>query len=363
MNKLFISFIFLVNLLKSFYVYASQPLAQNTAQMESSPYHVLGIGASCIDLLLSVEEDFLLHVPGTKGGCCLIEQEELNQLIQLRGAIPKIVTGGSCANTIKGLANLGESCGFVSRLGHDHLGEHFARYIKSLGVIGLFSRSLLPTAQVLCLVTPDGMRTMRTFLGCAQEMNEHFLSPNDFKAVQLVHLDAYTLYNGHLTEQAMKMAKEAGAQVSIDLSSFEVATCYREVLMDLLPKYVDIVFGNEEEVKAFTGLSPQEGCFKLQEMCPLAVVLMGSQGCLVGHQGKCFHSPAFPVHLVDSTGAGDLFASGFLYGYLRHYPLSLCARLGNRLGGAIVEVQGTELPRERWEIIQAFLQESLKEEN
>lgn len=355
MNRLFISLVFLANLLKFFYVYPSQSLSQNSDQMTVPSYRVLGIGASCIDLLLPVEEDFLEHVSGHKGGCALIDQEELDLLIKLKGTPPKIATGGSCANTIKGLACLHESCGFLSRIGRDHLGEHFAHYMKTLGVIDLFSHSSLPTTQTLCLITPDGARTMRTSIGCTQEMNEHFLSPEYFKGIELVHLDAYTLYNGHLTEQAMKMAKEAGAQVSIDLSSFEVASRYRETLMDLLPKYVDVVFANEEELKAFLGLGPREGCLKLQEMCSIAVVLMGSQGCLVGHQGECFHSPAFPAHLVDSTGAGDLFASGFLYGYLHRYPLPLCARLGNRLGGAIVEVQGAELPKERWEMIHAVL--------
>lgn len=193
MNRRSIFLFCLVNVFMFFYAHSSQPLTNDPIISSTHSYRVLGIGASCIDLLLPVEEPFLEHVSGRKGGCCLIEQEELNQLIQMGGNVPKIVTGGSSANTIKGLASLGESCGFLSRIGQDHLGEYFAHYMKTLGVVGLFSRSSQPTTQTLCLITPDGARTMRTAIGCTQETNESFLFSDDFKGVKLVHLDAYTL--------------------------------------------------------------------------------------------------------------------------------------------------------------------------
>ncbi len=322
---------------------------------EHRSYRVLGVGAACIDLLLPVSEEFLARIPGEKGGAQSLDLEEINKIIFESQTVPHIATGGSCANAIKGLANFGEKCALLSHIGSDALGEHFTQYMKKLGIITLFSKSRQPTARVLCLLTPDGQRTMRFYTGCTQEMADRFLDPDYFQGVKLVHLDAYTLRNGNLTQRVMQLARQASAKVSIDLSSFEIIRDYHATLMELLPRYVDIVFANADEAKALTGLSPLEGCIKLQEMCSIAVVLMGKEGCLVGHQGTTFQSPAFPAQLVDTTGAGDLFASGFLFGYLNDYPLTKCAQLGNRLGGAVVEVQGAELPPEKWEIIRAAL--------
>lgn len=358
---IFICIFSIVNLLTLSYGYSLNEITQEHRSMiQHHPYHVLGVGAACMDLLICVNDDFLLHVPGEKGGSQSIEIEKLNQILSYSPLTPNVATGGSCANTIKGLASLNEKCALLSHIGSDVLGEHFSHYMKKMGIVGLFSKSSGPTSRVLCLITPDGQRTMRFCAGCSEEMSDFFLHPDYFKGVKLVHLDAYTLRNGHLTRRAMQLAKEAHAKVSIDLSSFEIIREFHPLLLELIPQYADIVFANEDEIVTLTGqISPQEGCLKLQEMCSIAVVLMGKEGCLVGHQGQIMHSPAYPTQVVDSTGAGDFFASGFLYGCLHDYPLIKCARLGNLLGHAIVEVQGTELPAEKWQAIQmTFLKEA-----
>lgn len=329
--------------------------SEHENMLQQHSFRILGVGAACIDLLVPVEEQFLAHVPGEKGGSQAIEFEKLNHIIALSGSSPQIATGGSCANTIKGLANLGERCGFLSHMGSDSLGEHFSHQIKKLGIVGLFSTSSLPTARVLCLITPDGQRTMRFFAGSSEEMSDRYIHPNYFKGIRHVHLEAYFLRNGPLLQRIMELAKKAGATISLDVSSFEIIRQYHQTLHALLSTYVDVVFANENEVKELTGLSAFEGCGKLQEICPIAVVLMGERGCLVGHQGRIVHSPAFPAKVIDSTGAGDLFASGFLYGYIREYPLEACARLGNRLGSAIVEVKGADLPEGKWQELRALI--------
>jgi sugar/nucleoside kinase (ribokinase family) len=153
----------------------------------------------------------------------------------------------------------------------------------------------------------------------------------------------------------MKLAKEANCKVSIDLSDSWTVSRHKETLQYLLSNYVDIVFANEDEVLALTGLSPEDGCLKLQEICPIAVVTLGPDGCLVGHKDKIITVATYPATVLDTTGAGDLFACGFLYGYLHNYPLLACARIGNRLGSSIVEVIGAELPKEKWGEIQSFL--------
>lgn len=348
-------FLFVANLFKLFYVDALTEMPkEHQIMIDQHPYRVLGIGHACMDLLIPVEEEFLQCITGEKGGAQSICIDRLNQILDVLQK-PYLATGGSCANTIKGLAGLGEKCAFLSHVGSDASGDHFIQYMKKLGIVGLFTKSEKPTAQVLCLITPDGQRTMRFYAGCSEEMSDHYLHSDYFKNVNLVHFDAYTLRNGDLVKRAMRLAKESNIKISMDLSSFEIVRQFQSQLIYLLKHYVDIVFANEDETKAMTGSETNEGCLKLQELCPIAVVLIGSKGCLVGHKGEVFHSPGFPAKLIDSTGAGDLFASGFLYGFLQGYPLKKCARMGNLLGSAIVEVQGAELPSEKLKNIQTTL--------
>ena len=156
----------------------------------------------------------------------------------------------------------------------------------------------------------------------------------------------------------MQLAKELGIRISIDLSSFGIVEQYKETLNQLISDYVEIVFCNEAEIVALTGLSPEAGCLELQKICPVAVVTLGAEGCLIGHRGTVTAVPPFPANVIDTTGAGDYFAAGFLYGYLRDNPLERCGRIGNRLGSAIVEVISAELPQENWKAIYKFLEES-----
>lgn len=356
--SVFSTVLFIANLLCLPYACAFRDLPQEHHHMLSHhSFRVLSLGASCIDLIIPVSEEFLAQISGEKGGCEHIHIEELNRIKEIIEVEPKIVTGGSSANTIKALASLGEKCGFISHVGADPFGEHIIEYMKKNGVIGFFSKSNLPTTQVICFVTPDGQRTMRFFSGCTQEMTEEFLHPRYFENVELVHFSAYSLHKGNLVEEAMELAHKAGAKISLDLSSFEMIRMFRNKIEKLLLKYVDIVFANEDEIRELFGISPEEGCIKLQEICSIAVVLLGAKGCCVGHQGQILHSQAFPTKIVDTTGAGDFFASGFLYGYLRDFPLDICARMGNRMGSAIVEVQGAELSPEKWEEVRAFFRE------
>jgi sugar/nucleoside kinase (ribokinase family) len=354
-----ILFFFVANLMLLFYVDGIDEIPQeHQIMIHENPYRILGIGDACMDLLIPVEEEFLAHVPGEKGGSQPISPEELNKILAAAPTPPYIATGGSGANTIKGLAALNEKCAFLSLTGRDSLGEQFSNYLKKWGILGLFTKSHLSTTVVLCLITPDGQRTMRFSAGCSVELSDQLLHAGYFRNTDLIHLDAYTLRRDLLTERTIHLAKEAQANVSIDLSSFEIIREFHARILDLLPQ-IDIVFANEMEVKELTGLEPYEACFKLQELCPIAVVLLGKNGCLVGHQGIIFHSPGFPTEVVDTTGAGDLFASGFLYGYLKGYSLDHCARMGNRLGSAIIEVTGAELTPEKWESVKRELQEIL----
>lgn len=311
-------------------------------------YEILGFGETCVDLLLSVDDDFLVHVPGEKGGSQLIEYDLLNHITQISGQTPSVKTGGSCANTIKSLACLKASCGFLSMVGSDAHGAFFATAFKKMGVKTLFHLSNKPTSMTLILITPDANRTMRFCPGSSRDISESMLEDFYFRDAKILHLESYLLHSGNVLEKAMQKAKQAGTKISLDLASFELVRKYKTKLLDLLSKYVDIVFANVDEVKSLLDLDPYEGCFELQKICPIAVVLTGKNGCLVGNKGKVFASPASKVTPIDTTGAGDYFAGGFLYKYVKGQSLEECAKFGNCLGGAITEVVGTDLSEKKW---------------
>jgi len=320
-------------------------------------YRVVGMGTACVDFLVPVNEEFLIqHVPGLKGSCHVCTTEFVDHLIEASQRPSKKAPGGSAANTIRGLAKLGERCAFYTHIGADSVGEFFAKSLQDCGIVGLLK--VIPgysTGRIVCMITPDGQRTLQAAF--SPPPDAFFLHSDHLKNVQWMHFESYQFLCEDTIEKGMDLAKKAGAKISLDLSSYNIVLQFKDRLSHLIPLYVDVLFANEDETMAFTGLSPEEGCLKLQEICPIAVVKIGEKGCLIGHEGKILALPAFPAQLVDTTGAGDLFASGFLYGILNGFPLEACGRLGNRLGGSIVEVVGAELPEERWADIYKFLKE------
>lgn len=319
-------------------------------QDHSKPYEILGIGEACVDLVLHVTDDFLKQfVPGEKGGAESITRPELDRIIQKTHQSPHRKMGGSCANAIKGLARLGMPCAFASTVGEDSEGNDFVRHLEQMGIYSLFNRRQGQTGHVLCLVTPDGQRTMRFCLENRQEVIEKHLTLVDWQSLKWIHLESYLFAHGSLMEIIFDAARKAQIPISLDLSSFEIVRRYRLRIQALLD-HVQILFANEDEIRALAEGNSSSSPLNLKRQDAVVVILMGAQGCLVADQQHYFQSPAYPPRqLVDTTGAGDLFASGFLYGYLKGNPLETCAQLGNRLGSAVIEVEGAELPESSWE--------------
>lgn len=313
------------------------------------PISILGIGAPTLDYILKVSESFLETIPGPKTGMQPIELQTLLDILERAEEKAVLLPGGSACNALKGLVHLGWSCGLVGMLGKDPAGAFLKQQLEKEGIHLFLQESETPTSQVLVLVAPDGNRTFRTFTGAGLEIRPDQLNPLHFKDVKLVHVEGYGLPNRGYTEHAMAVAKMAGAQVSFDLASFEIVEVFRETILALLKEFVDIVFLNEKELYALLQLSPEEGCDALRSLCKTNVVLMGDSGCWVSNQKSKIFCPAYPVVPLDTTGAGDLFASGFLHGYLRNKPIEECARYGAMLGAAVVQVHGTHLPADVWD--------------
>lgn len=313
--------------------------------------HVVGIGAPLCDYLLPVKRDFLSSVSGLKEGMERVDLETFYTLIAKSGQSPSVVAGGSCCNTLKGLAKLGWSTALLGSIGEDEIADIAVQSLRSYGVVPLLSQSASPTARVLCLIDPDGNRTFRSFFGASAELTETTFPSKKLGKPFLVHLEGYLILNGLLVECAMEAAVKSGARISYDLGSHELVAAHRTRLQALIERFVTVLFCNRDEMRALTGLGPEEGCAQMRRFCPLVVVLNGAQGCVVGDKNGQYVFPAHSVHPLDTTGAGDLFASGFLHGYLSEMPLRVCAELGLLLSSTVIQVLGAEISAEGWEEI------------
>lgn len=312
-------------------------------------FDVLGVGTPLLDHMLQVSDAYIKVLPGKKYGMEVVSYSEMVDIIEKSGSVPEQVAGGSCANAIKGLAALGRRCAFIGKVGKDALGEKIVEDLYDRGVAPLLLYSDAPTGHVACLITPDGRRTCRTFVGAGGAMQPEDLEARYFSNIRLVHLEGYTLLCPGLTLRAMQLAKKAGALVSFDLGSFEIVAKNKPLIVSLLSEYADVVFANEDEAHALTGADPENACRQMAQRCQTVIVMTGKKGCWVGRRSAVVHCPAFPVEPVDTTGAGDLFASGFLHGYLSEKPVEECARWGALTARAVVLVVGAEIPESDWE--------------
>ncbi|MEI8365306.1 MAG: adenosine kinase [Parachlamydiaceae bacterium] len=317
----------------------------------ASNYEILGIGTPFVDYILLADDKTLEKLSQTRGGSTVVDYNKLQTILQEPLALPRFITGGSCANTIKGLASLGNRCAIIGRIGNDPAGDCFKEMMETQGITPLLVQSNKPTAQAACLISPDGERTMFTTLGASADLNESDLTLDLFQGVRLVHIEGYLLTNEPLVRKAMALAKESGAAVSFDVSSVGIITQHKKAMIDLLTHYVDIVFANTAETKVLTGLPPEQGCVILKDLSETAIVKMGAEGCWAAQGIDKVFSPALPTKVVDTTGAGDLFASGFLHGYTHRKTLVECTHYGALVASHVIQILGAEIPPPMWKSI------------
>jgi sugar/nucleoside kinase (ribokinase family) len=269
-------------------------------------------------------------------------------------------SGGSASNTIHGIANLGIETGFIGKIGRDEMGKVFHDDMIGAGINAHLSQNNTATGRAIALVSPDTERTFATYLGAAVEMDRTDLDSEIFSLYDLFHIEGYIVQNHELLENALKLAREKKMTISLDLASYNVVEANRDFLEEMLRKYVDIVFANEEEARSLTGKEPEEALEDLAGMCEIAVVKIGKEGSLVGGRqsavsgrrsavsGQRYKIGILPVKSIDTTGAGDLYASGFLYGLVNGYDLEKCGKIGAILAGKVIEVIGPKIGEEGW---------------
>lgn len=316
---------------------------------------ILGIGNALVDILTNLESDaYFEKMNLIKSGMKLINEEELLKIIDLiEGMDSKLASGGSASNTISGLARMGVDCGFIGKVGVDAYGNFYRDDLINNGVHPLLTETDMASGCAMCMITPDGERTMGTYLGAAATLHASDLDPEMFRGYDILHAEGYLVQDHELILTAFKMAKAAGCKISIDLASFNIVAGDLEFFRMLVRDYVDIVFANEEESFAYTQTNPEEACAILARECEIAIVKKGSNGSIIRRGDEIVEVGVIDARCIDTTGAGDLYAAGFLYGVTKNLPLEKCARIGAILSGNVVEVTGPKMDTPRWEKIHA----------
>jgi sugar/nucleoside kinase (ribokinase family) len=312
--------------------------------MTSAKYDVLGIGNAIFDVLVQTDEGFLSRHGMTKGGMALIDEARALSIYQDMG--PAIeMSGGSAANTIVGVANLGARAAYVGKVRDDQIGRLYTHDIRAAGVA--FETRPAPdgpaTGCSYILVTPDGERTMNTYLGAAQELVPADIDAAQVAASSVIYLEGYLWDPKSAKEAFVKaaaIAHDAGRQVALTLSDSFCVDRYREEFLDLMRKgTVDLVFANEAELHSLYQTSDFDTALtQMRSDTKLGVVTRSEKGCVVASKDGVIAVPAFPIQkIVDTTGAGDLFAAGFLFGLVRGAGYENAGRLGALAAAEVIQ--------------------------
>ena len=318
---------------------------------------ILGIGNALVDIMTSLNDDTLLNdfnLP--KGSMQLVDKVRSSSVYDGTSHLKKEITaGGSAANTINGLANLGVEVGFIGKVGNDKFGKLFSEDLIKNSIQPLLKSGKTETGYAQALISPDSERTFATFLGAAIELSASELSADLFKSYNIMHIEGYLAQNHELMQKAFQIAKDMGMMVSIDLASYNVVEDNLEFLKDVIAKYVDIVFANEEEAKAFTGKEPYDALQEIATMCKYAIVKTGSKGSFIKSGNEEVEVGVISVKSIDTTGAGDFYAAGFLYGLSKGLSLAQCGEAGSLLAGKVIEVIGAKLCADTWDDIRMII--------
>lgn len=264
-------------------------------------------------------------------------------------------SGGSTANTMSGLAQLGVETGFLSKIGKDEVGEFFKKQMTDTHVKPLMLTSDTPSGRVIAMVTPDGERTFATCLGAAIEMGPDDIHPDLLDGWDIFYVEGYLVANPPLLEKAIDTAYAKGMTIAMDMASYNEVAKHRDLLLRLLEDRLDIVFANEQEAMALTGLEPEEALHYIAERCQIAVVKVGAKGAYIQRGNEVVTIPPMKAEVIDTTGAGDMWASGFLAGLVKGEPLQKCGMIGAIVAKNIIEVMGAKMDAERWEKIHASI--------
>ncbi|MBQ5371484.1 MAG: adenosine kinase [Rikenellaceae bacterium] len=314
---------------------------------------VIGIGNALTDMLVNLRSDEVLEkfdLP--RGSMSLVNSEQQKEISKSVSGLPYTLSlGGSADNTIRAMARLGCKVGFIGKVGRDSTGDFFESALDNLGIQPFIMRGEERSGKCVSLVSPDGERTLVTHLGAAVEMKAEDLSPEIFDGYDCLYVEGYLVQDHNLIRGAIRMAKELGLKVAIDLASFNVVEENIDFLREVISEYVDIVFANEDEARAFSGEEePVNALQYISTMCDLVIVKIGMRGALIKQGSEVSHVGIMAAaKRVDTTGAGDFYAAGFMAGMCEGLSLRQCGTIGAITAGKVIEIVGTTPTEEAWE--------------
>jgi sugar/nucleoside kinase (ribokinase family) len=308
----------------------------------------MALGNTIVDLLIEVDDNKLVEFNLKKGEFHLVDEDkskDILKIIQDQQLSVQICPGGSAANTLRGLALLGGTAILCGKVGQDKHGEYYIQEVKKQGVNSKINTLPQTTGHAITFITPDAQRTFSVHLGAAIKLYKEDVIEEDIAKSKILHLEGYQV-EGQTKEtllHSITLAKKNNTLVSIDLADPGVIRRNLDFLKELI-KDADIVFLNETEAEAFTGTNNEvEAVKKLGEQVKIAIVKVGKDGSYIFHNNTLSKIPGFPANAIDTTGAGDTFAAGFLYGYCNGWDLDKSGRLGSLYASKIVEKIGVKL--------------------
>jgi len=315
---------------------------------------IIGIGNALVDIITFLKNDSVLNDFSIPIGS--MQLVDADMALKVENATVDnnrhMASGGSAANTIHGLARLGIATGFIGTVGRDPLGEFFRRDMIESGIEPILAESNSKTGRAISLVTPDGERTFATFLGAAIELNAEQLNSRVFTRYDHLHIEGYLLPNHQLVQASLEHAKQNKLTISLDLASYNVVESNLDFLERILKNNIHIVFANEDEARAFSGHNdPYKALEILASQCSTAVVKIGSKGSLIRQGNKITEIGVIKANCLDTTGAGDLYAAGYLYGYINRLGPELSGRIGSLLAGRVIEEPGAKISSAVWDTI------------
>ena len=327
---------------------------------------VIGIGNALTDMLVNLSNDEVLaQYQLARGSMSLVDSQLQTEISKAVAGCPySLSLGGSAGNTIRAMARMGIDTGFIGKVGFDTTGDFYEQALRNIGVEPYVLRSEHRSGKCVSLVSPDGERTLVTHLGAAAELHSNDIDPIIFDGYEYLYVEGYLVQDHELIESTIQKAKSRGLQVAIDLASFNVVAENRDFLHSLVERYVDIVFANEDEARAFTGeQEPLNALQYISRMCHLAVVKIGIKGALIKRGDEVVHVGIMAAaRRVDTTGAGDFYAAGFMAALCEEMSLRQCGTIGAIAAGKVIEVVGTTFGEEAWHEILA-LKERVSNDN
>lgn len=312
---------------------------------------ITGIGNALTDALVRVDDDKVLDALGLpKGSMQLIDDDRLPAIRQAMEALSvSRSTGGSAGNTTKALAHLGVRPGFIGKVGRDATGSAFAQSATAIGIEPRLALSDKPSGVAHTFISTDGERTFGTYLGAAADLTADDLDADMFAGYDYLYIEGYLVQNHPMILRAIELARQQGLKICLDLASYNIVQDDHAFFEQMLADAVDVVFANEEEARAFSGCEPAEALERLATLCEVAVVKLGKHGSSIMRGQEKVVVPSLPVERVlDTTGAGDFYAAGVMYGLLQDWDIMRCAQAGSVLAAHVIQTIGTTLPESEW---------------